>query len=125
MTPRSLIATLLISLSAAAGLAAGIHDHSPKFGGIVVESKAGDLEIVVRPDVIRIHVSDHGKPVDLQGASAKVTLLSASGKTEVTLAPSADALQAQGRFIAAAGTKGIAVVTLAGKPPATARFEIR
>jgi hypothetical protein len=25
-------------------------DHAPKFGGVVVETKAGDMELVAKPD---------------------------------------------------------------------------
>jgi hypothetical protein len=34
-------------------------------------------------------------------------------------------MEAKGSFKVAKGTKGIAVVTLAGKPSATARFEVK
>ncbi|MDP3309911.1 MAG: hypothetical protein Q8S56_03000, partial [Polaromonas sp.] len=68
---------------------------------------------------------DHGKAVKLDGAKAKVTLLNGSEKSEVELTPAGDKLEAKGAFKVAKGTKGIAVVTLAGKPPATARFEVK
>ena len=120
------LATLLLgavaALSPALSLAAGSHDHAPKFGGVVVEAKIGDVEIVAKPDVIQIYVSDHGKPLKLDGASAKVVLLNGTEKSEATLAPAGDKLEAKGSFKVAKGTKGIATVTLAGKPPATARF---
>ena len=29
-------------------------DHAPKFGGVVVETKAGDLELVAKPDLSQI-----------------------------------------------------------------------
>lgn len=112
-------------LGAAAAQAAGNDDHTPKFGGVVVETKAGDFEIVAKPDMIRIYVSDHGKAVKLDGAKAKVTLLNGSEKTEADLAPVGDKLEAKGTFKVAKGTKGIVLVTLAGKPAATARFEIK
>lgn len=114
-----------LALSGAAALAAGAHGHDPKYGGMVVETKAGDLEIVAKPDTLQIHVSDHGKPAKLEGAKAKVTLLNGTEKSEVELSPAGDKLEAKGAFKVAKGTKGIAVVTLAGKPPATARFEVK
>ncbi|MES3010113.1 MAG: hypothetical protein V4738_04985 [Pseudomonadota bacterium] len=101
------------------------HDHTAKHGGIAVETKQADLEIVARPDLIQIYVDDHGKPVNLDGAKAKVTLLNGTEKSEVALAPAGDKLEAKGAFKVAKGTKGVAVVTLAGKPPATARFELK
>ena len=39
---------------------------SPKHGGIVMETKAGDLELVAKPERIVLHVSDHGKPQLIQ-----------------------------------------------------------
>ncbi len=114
-----------LALSASATLAAGAHGHDPKFGGVVVETKAGDFEIVAKSDTLQIHISDHGKAVKLDGAKAKVTLLNGSEKSEVELTPAGDKLEAKGAFKVAKGTKGIAVVTLAGKPPATARFEVK
>lgn len=100
-------------------------DHTAKHGGIVVETKALDFEIVAKPDVIHVYVGDHGKPVKLEGAKGKVTLLNGSEKTEVSLAPAGDKLEAKGAFKVAKGTKGIASVTLAGKGAATARFEVK
>jgi hypothetical protein len=100
-------------------------DHSAKHGGIFVETKALDFEIVAKPDVIHVYVADHGKPVKLDGAKGKVTLLNGTEKREVDLAPAGDKLEAKGAFKVAKGTKGIAVVTLAGKSAATARFEVK
>ena len=101
------------------------HDHVPTNGGIVVETKAGDLEIVAKPDLLQIFVSDHGKPVQLDGAKANVTLLNGAEKSEAQLLPAGNKLEAKGSFKVAKGTKGIAVLTLAGKPPATAMFEVK
>ena len=112
-------------LGAAAAQAAGNHDHAPKFGGVVIETKAGDVEVVAKPDVIQIYVSDHGKEVKLDGAKAKVTLLNGSEKSEADLVPAGNKLEAKGAFKVTKGTKGIAVITLAGKPAATARFEVK
>lgn len=114
-----------IALAAWSAWAAGDHGHDPKFGGVVVETKAGDLEIVAKPDIVQIHVSDHGKPVKLTGAKAKVTLLNGAEKSNIELSPAGDKLEAKGAFKVAKGTKGIAIVTLADKPPATARFEVK
>lgn len=114
-----------IALTALSGVAVAKDDHTPKHGGIVVETKALDFEIVAKPDVIHVYVADHGKPVKLEGAKGKVTLLNGSAKTEIDLAPAGDKLEAKGSFKVAKGTKGIALVTLAGKPAATARFEVK
>ncbi len=105
--------------------AAGGHDHTPKNGGVVVETKAGDLEIVAKSDLLQIFISDHGKPVTLVGAKAKVTLLNGTEKSEAELLPAGNKMEVKGNFKVAKGTKGIAVLTLSGKPPTTARFEVK
>lgn len=119
--------TALVSASLAftAAPALAKDDHTAKHGGIFVETKALDFEIVAKPDLIQVYVNDHGKAVKLDGAKGKVTLLNGSEKTEADLAPAGDKLEAKGAFKVAKGTKGIAVVTLAGKPAATARFEVK
>ena len=106
-------------------MAGGTDDHKPKFGGVVVETKAGDMEIVAKSDSIQIYITDHGKAMKLDGAKAKVTLLNGTEKSEADLVLVGDKLEAKGAFKVAKGTKGIAVVTLVGKPPATARFDIK
>jgi len=127
MKLNPLLLVTCLALSGAAVMAAGNHGHGhdPKFGGVVVETKAGDIEIVARADTLQIHISDHGKPVTLTGATARITLLNGTEKTEVELLPAGDKLEARGAFKVASGTKGLAVVTLAGKPPATARFLLK
>ena len=122
---RTTLLASLIAISTVPALAAGNHGHAPKFGGVVVETKAGDVEIVAKPDSIQIHVTDHGKAMKLDGAKAKVTLLNGTEKSEAKLVLMGDKLEAKGAFKVAKGTKGIAVITLAGKPPFTARFEVK
>ncbi len=100
-------------------------DHSAKHGGIVVATKTLDFEIVAKPDLIQIYVDEHGKALKLDGGKARLTLLNGTEKSEVELLPAGDKLEAKGNFKVIKGTKGIASVTLAGKPPATARFEIK
>lgn len=123
MKSKTLLIAACLAVAATTALATG--DHAPKHGGIVVDTKALDFEIVAKPDVIHVYVSDHGKAVKLDGAKGKVTLLNGSEKTEVDLAPAGDKLEAKGTFKVAKGTKGIASVTLAGKSAATARFEVK
>ena len=120
---RSVSAALLMALATVPALAGG--DHIPKHGGVMVETKAGDMEIVAKPDNLRIYFTDHGKPVKFDGAKAKVTLLNGSEKSQVELTPAGDKMEAKGIFKVVKGTKGIAVMTLAGKAPVTARFAIK
>jgi hypothetical protein len=123
------IATLLAAAALVTGgtaSAAGEDHHKPQHGGIVVEGKQADFELVARPDVIQLYLSDHGKKMDHSRATAKVTLLAGKEKQEVTLAPAGgDKLEARGSFKVAAGTKLVAVVSNGGRPVGTARFEIK
>ncbi len=120
---RTVSVALLMALAATVTLAGG--DHKPKHGGVMVETKAGDMEIVAKPDNLRIYFTDHGKPVKFDGAKAKVTLLNGSEKSEAELTPAGEKMEAKGTFKVAKGTKGIAVLTLVGKAPVTARFHIK
>ena len=123
-TLRSALLALLMAVCSISANA-GKGDHKPRFGGVVVESKVGDLEIVAMPESIHIHISDHGKAVKLDGAKAKVTLLNGAEKSEADLVLVGDKLEAKGAYKVAKGTKGVAIVTLAGKSPVTARFDIK
>ena len=122
---RTASVALLMAFAATTTLAGSGHDLKPKFGGVAVETKFGDMEIVAKPDSIQIYITDHGKAVKLDGAKAKVTLLNGSEKSETELTPAGDKMEAKGTFKVAKDTKGIAVLTLAGKAPVTGRFEIK
>ena len=98
----------------------------PKHGGVVAVVKDIDYELVAKPDTVTIYVEDHGKSVDTKAATAKVTMLTGSQKTETTLTPAGDnKLEAKGKFDAKDGTKVIAIITLSGKPASTVKFEIK
>ena len=101
------------------------HGHKPLHGGFVTEVKGMDYELVAKPDVLQLYVRDHGKPVDVSKAKAKVTLLAGAEKQEVELAPAADRLESKGSYKVGAGTKAVVVVNLPGKPAATARFVLK
>jgi hypothetical protein len=109
---------------ASTGAHAG-HDDKPRFGGIVRVEKDVNYELVVKPDAVTLHIADHGKPVDLKGASAQLTLLSTAGKTEATLQPAGDRLEAKGTFKGGAGIKAMVTVTLAGQAPVVVRFTLK
>ncbi|MBX3624093.1 MAG: hypothetical protein KF892_03690 [Rhizobacter sp.] len=106
---------------------AGSHAHEakPAYGGVVSVVKDVNYELVAKADTLTLYVSDHGKPVDLKGASAKLTLLSASDKADVTLAPAGDRLEAKGSFKVGAGTKVAGQVTLAGGAATSVRFTLK
>ncbi len=123
MKLQSIVAAVALSVASTV-FAAGAHDHKPLHGGVVAEVKDVDYELVAKPSTIQIYVRDHGKPVDLSKATAKVTLLTGTAKQEVELKPAGDRLEAGGSFRVGAGTKAVAVVTINGKP-ATARFTLK
>ncbi len=106
--------------------AAGSHDHSPKFGGVVAQGKAFDAELVARPDLITVHFSDHSKPMMTKGAKGKITLLTGAEKTEAELIPAGDSrMEAKGKFNVTKGTKAVIEMTPEGKKPSTLRFAIK
>ena len=121
---KNLFAPLLIA-TALALPAFAAEDHAPKHGGVVVETKAGDLELVAKPELIVIHVSDHGKPMKLSSASGKVTVFNGNDKSEAPLALVGDKLEAKGSFKLGAGTKVLADVAVNGKPAVAARFTLK
>jgi hypothetical protein len=100
-------------------------DHAPKFGGVVVETKAGDLELVAKADLIQIYVGDHGKPLKLTSGTGKVTVFNGKDQTEAPLTLAGDRLEAKGSFKIAAGAKVLAEVALNGKPTVSARFTLK
>ncbi|ENO87894.1 hypothetical protein [Thauera linaloolentis] len=124
-----LAAIAALALSGAAFAAEGHdhdhpHEHEAMHGGVLAEARGLDLELVATHERIQLHVRDHGAPVDVSNASAKLTLLSAGGKQEVELKPAGDRLEAAGAFGVGAGTKLVAVLNLPGRPAATARFSL-
>jgi len=93
MKTKYLLASLALALSGAA-FAAGDHthgdDHKPQHGGIVAGTHDMDYELVARPDVITLHLRDHGKPASSQGVGAKLTLLNGTEKSEAVLVPAGE-----------------------------------
>ena len=128
MKTHALIAAIILALAGSAFAAGDKHDHAhehkPQHGGVVVEVKDMDYELVARPDAMQLHLRDHGKAVDISKASAKLTLLAGTEKQEVELKPAGDKLEARGVFKVAANTKVVAVVSIAGKS-STARFVLK
>ena len=120
-----LIAALALAATGAA-FAAEDHGHEtkPLQGGVVVMVKDIEYELVAKPDTLQLHLRDHGKPVDVSKASAKLTLLAGSDKQEVELKPAGDKLEAKGSFKVVANTKVVANVSLAGKS-SSARFVLK
>jgi hypothetical protein len=129
MKTQALLASIALALAGSAFAAGDKHDHAhehkPLHGGVVVEVKDMDYELVAKPTSIQLHLRDHGKPADASKASAKLTLLSGTEKQEVELKPAGDKLEAMGSFKVGPGTKAVAVVTIAGAPAGTVRFALK
>jgi len=129
MKTQALLAAITLSLAGSAFAAGDKHDHAhehkPMHGGVVVEVKDIDYELVAKPTMIQLHLRDHGKPADVSKASAKLTLLTGAEKQEVELKPAGDKLEASGAFKVGPGTKVVALVTIAGKSAGTVRFALK
>lgn len=114
----------LIFSTAGMAMAASSHDHKPKHGGIVVEVKDADFELVAKQDTLQLYVREHDKPKGVGKMTAKITLLVGTEKQEVELKPAGDKLEAKGSFKVPPGTKAVALVNIDGKT-ATARFVLK
>jgi hypothetical protein len=129
MKTQALLASITLALAGTAFAAGEKHDHAhehkPMHGGVVVEVKDIDYELVAKPTMIQLHLRDHGKPADVSKASAKLTLLTGTEKQEVELKPAGDKLEASGTFKVGPGTKVVALVTIAGKSAGTVRFALK
>jgi hypothetical protein len=128
MKPFPLLFAFSLGASVSAFAAEGhdhAHEHKPLHGGVVVEANHMDYELVARPDKLQLYLRDHGKPVAVTQASAKVTLLAGKEKQEAMLKPAGDSLAATGAFKTPPGAKAVALVQAPGKPAATVRFVLR
>ncbi len=119
------IATIFSALSLSIASAAfAADDHKPKHGGIVVEVKDIDYELVAKPDRIQLYISNHGKRIDISKASAKVTLLAGTVTQNVDLKVVGEKFEATGKFDVPAGAKVVAQVNVGGKS-SSARFVLK
>jgi hypothetical protein len=101
------------------------HDDKPKHGGIVATANHVTYELVAKPDMLALHVSDHGKVVKVAGGTAKLTILNGSEKSEAALAAEGNALMAKGAFKVGSGAKIVAVVSLPNAAAKTVRFTVK
>lgn len=118
------LSILMVLCGVSPALAAG-EDHKPKHGGVVVETKSGDLELVAKPEQIHLYVSDHGKATKLTSGGGKVTVFNGSEAKEAPLTLVGDRLEAKGSFKVVSGTKVLAEVSVNGKPAVAARFTVK
>lgn len=119
-------ASLVAILGAAPAFAGAGHDHGPKYGGVVRELHNVSYELVTKPDVLTLYVSDHGKPIPTRGATAEAVIYAGSGKTTVKLEPIGEnRMQAKGNFKVGVGVRVMLTTTLPGKTPAKATFNLK
>lgn len=119
----------IVALTALLALPSLVLAHGevePKHGGVVSVVKDVEYELVAKADSMTIYVVDHGKQVDTKTASASMTILSGKMKSQVNLVPAGEnKLEAKGKFDVTEGTKVVSIISFAGKPAATVRFEIK
>lgn len=94
-------------------------------GGQLKMSGPYHLELVVKPGLVQVYVTDHGdRQIASQGGRGSVTLLSGGKKTVVKLSPAGgNLLQGKGTFNAAPDMKAVVSVMMPGQPAQQARFE--
>lgn len=128
MNLRPLIAAAALAAAFAPppAFAAAGHDHGPKYGGVVREVNDIAYELVAKPDSLTLYVSDHGKPVATQGATAEAVIYAGNDKTTARLDPAGDnRMVAKGNFKVGVGVRVIVTTTLPGKTPAKATFNLK
>lgn len=124
---RSVAAVATVAALAAPAPAGAHAEHGqPVHGGIVAEAGTFQGELVARPAGLTLYVTDHGKPIPTQGASAKLVVLAGGQKVEAALAPAGDnRLEAAQPVPIAAGAKAVASVRLADGRAGALRFEVK
>ncbi|MBP5998039.1 MAG: hypothetical protein KA535_08815 [Azonexus sp.] len=117
LTAAALASTL--SFASSAALAHAEHGQA-QYGGVVAEAGEAQFEIVGKDGRLTVYATNHGVPVDTAGASARLTVLAGSAKSEFDLKPAGDnRLQGQGSV--APGAKLLINVQWPGRKPLQAR----
>lgn len=96
-------------------------DHKAMHGGLFHQA-AHDYELVIKDGEARLYVTDHGNVVNLVGASAKLTVLEGSQKTEVQLKPAGGYFSGQFAKTPAKGARAVVQLKIGGES-STARFK--
>jgi hypothetical protein len=122
MKSMMVIATLLISFTGLVQAGAG-HELKPMHGGVIVEAKDIDIELVAKPDSLSLYLTDHSKPIPIDGGTAQLTVLIGSDKKDYELLPNGGRFELKGSFAIPKGAKAIAVIKIKSKV-ITARFNL-
>ncbi len=103
-----LITAASISTAAFAG---PNHDLTPKYGGIVAESREVTLELVILGDKANLYINDHGKVPNMKELKGKLTVLSGSVKTEYSFVAADQFLTVTGITNLSKGSILVATIT--------------
>jgi hypothetical protein len=122
---KGLFTVVIAAAALAAGAAWSHGDEKARHGGLVQMAGETKFELVALPDGAEVYLDDHGETIPTGKLSGKLTVMSGSAKSEAKLEPaSGDKLVAKGVKLAK-GDKVIALVTLADKTTASARFVVK
>lgn len=122
---KKLFTTMMLAAALSGGLAWAHGDEKARHGGLVQISGETKFELVAKGDTAEVYLDDHGETIPTAKLSGKLTVMSGSAKSEAKLEPAAgDKLVAKGVKLAK-GDKVIALVTLADKSTASARFVVK
>ena len=114
---RPSIAFLLVAafLSGSSLAAEPGHSHGPRYGGVAREVGEVTYELVAKPDVMTLYVSDHGKPLPMRDATAEATVYAGNERATVRLVPAGEhTLMAKGSFKTGVGVR-VAVTVMRPK----------
>jgi len=100
------------------GSVPGLHDHSPRHGGVVGMSGQLHLEALARADgTLLVYLTDYNRaPRTLDDVSGKVTLELPAGDRELALRATTDALEAKGEPVTDAEVNAHVELKIAGEP---------
>ena len=122
---KKLFTTMMLAAALSGGLAWAHGDEKARHGGLVQISGETKFELVAKGDTAEVYLDDHGETIPTEKLSGKLTVMSGASKSEAKLEPAAgDKLVAKGLKLAK-GDKVIALVTLADKTTASARFVVK
>lgn len=124
---KSLFATLVLGIGLNLGFAASALAHGeaePRFGGIVKAAQEISFELVAAaPGGAQIYMDDHGSLMSTTGITGKLTIVSKSGRKEVTLAADGKKLVAAGAT-PVSGDRVVVVVVLPSQQTISVRYAI-
>jgi len=120
------VVMLASALASAPAIAEGGHAHGPRHGGVAREVGNLTYELVAKPDLLTLHVSDHGKPISTRGAAAEATIYAGNEKTPVALRPEGEnTLVAKGSFKTGVGVRVAVTVVLEQRKETRLTFNLK